>query len=403
MTRGAVTSPRVGEVTLTGRLDRWATHPVWGLGLLALVLGGVYAVTFTLGVPLQGALQAYLVVPLATHIKALSGLGPWWVRGFLADGLLAGVGTVLSFLPVLVIFFAALAVIEDTGYMARAAYVTDRFMHLMGLHGKSSLPLLLGFGCNVPAVMGARILESRQARLLTIMLAPLVPCASRMTIVVFVAPLFFGRYAALVALGMVALALGTLALVGIFTKVFLLRGERTAFIMEMPLYHRPQVRTVTMQVWRSCFEFLRKAGTLILLFSGVLWVVATFPGGSIGTSWLARLGRLLAPVGVLMGLDWRMMVALLTSAFAKENAIATFGILFGGGGEPVTVALARVLTPAAALAYLVAQMLFVPCAATVVTIKQEAGGWRWALLSIAVLLAIAMLAAITTYQIGRRL
>jgi ferrous iron transport protein B len=403
VTRGAVVSPRLGEVTLTGRLDRWATHPVWGLGVLGLVLGATYAVTFGVGMPLQRAIEAWLVTPLATHLKSVSWMGPWWLRSFLADGLLAGLGTVLSFLPVLVVFFTALALIEDTGYMARAAYVTDPFMHQMGLHGKSSLPLLLGFGCNVPAVMGARILESRQARLLTILLAPLVPCASRMTIVVFMAPLFFGRLAPLVALALVALALGTLAGLGVLARLLWLRGSRTAFIMEMPLYHRPMARTVALQVGRSCSEFLRKAGTLILLFTCLLWALATFPGGRIETSALYRLGHWLEPVGSLMGLDWRMMVALVTSFFAKENAVAALGVLFGGGAAPVTVTLAKALTPAAALAYLVAQVLFVPCAATVVTIKQEAGGWRWVTLVITALLVISFAAAVATYQIGRAL
>jgi ferrous iron transport protein B len=307
---------------------------------------------------------------------------------------------VLSFLPILLIFFTALALVEDTGYMARAAYVMDRFMHLMGLHGKSSLPLLLGFGCNVPAVMGARILESRRARLLTIMLAPLVPCTSRMTVVVFVAPVFFGAWAPLVTVALVAVPLITLAIVGALVNLLLFKGQRTAFIMEMPLYHRPSTRSVAMQVWRSSKEFVAKAGTLILVFSALLWAASAFPHGALADSWLGRCGRLLEPLGALMGLDWRMMVALLSSFVAKENAIATFGVLFGGVG-PVREGLAGAISPAGALAYLVAQMLFVPCLATVVTIKQEAGGWRWAALTVAALSVISLASAILTYQVAR--
>lgn len=397
--RACVTPPKVGEVTVTERLDRWATHPVWGLGLLGLTLGVVYGLTFAFGVPLQRVIATYLVDPLAAAVPRVLPAGPWWLVGLLADGVVGGVGTVVSFVPILVIFFAALALIEDTGYMARAAYVTDRFMHLMGLHGKSSLPLLLGFGCNVPAVMGTRILESRRGRLLTIMLAPLVPCASRMTVVVFLAPIFFGAWAPLVAVGLIVLPLAVLAMAGGLVNVVLFKGQRTAFIMEMPLYHRPSMRTVGIQVWQSCREFAAKAGTLILVFSMLLWGASAFPHGSLESSLLAQTGRLLEPVGALMGLDWRMMVALLSSFFAKENAIATLGILFGGAGE-VASSLGTAIAPASALAYLVAQMLFVPCAATVVTIRREAGGWSWALIVVGSLAVVSLACAAAVFHIA---
>jgi ferrous iron transport protein B len=403
MVRAAVMRPRPGQITLTERLDRWATHPIWGLGLLAAILGLVFGLTFALGTPLQGLLERVLVGGLSGATSRLLAGTPAWVQGLVVDGAIGGAGTVLTFLPILVIFFAVLALLEDVGYMARAAYVMDRFMHLMGLHGKSFIPLFLGFGCNVPAVMGTRIIDSPRARLLTILLAPLVPCAARMAVIVFVAPVFFGAAATLVAWGLVAFSLAILALTGILLNKWVLRGERAAFIMELPLYHLPNARTISIQVWHNSREFLKRAGTLILVMSIFVWALSTLPHGQLESSYLAQAGRALEPLGGLMGLDWRMLVALLTSLVAKENAIATMGILFAGGGAAETsglqTALAGALTPAGALAFLVVQVLFVPCVATVAAMRQETRSWAWTGLGVGLLLAISLVAGIAAYQV----
>jgi ferrous iron transport protein B len=403
MIRAAVTRPRVGQITLTERIDRWATHPLWGLGLLAAILGAVFWLTFTIGAPLQSFLDTYLVGTLARAASMWLAGTPAWLQSLVVDGAIGGAGTVVTFLPILVIFFAVLATLEDMGYMARAAYVMDRFMHLMGLHGKSFLPLFLGFGCNVPAVMGARIIDSRRARLLTVLLAPLVPCAARMTILVFITPIFFGGAATLVAWGLIAATLVILGIVGVLVNRWVLKGERAAFIMELPLYHRPNARTIGMQVWHNSAEFLKKAGSLILIMSIVVWALASLPHGDIQTSYLASMGKSLAPLGALMGLDWRMMVALLASIVAKENSIATMGILFGEEGTGLAASLAGVMTPAAALAFLVVQMLFIPCIATVAAIKQETRSWRWTAFSVGLLLTLSLVAGIVTYNFVDRL
>jgi ferrous iron transport protein B len=401
MIRAAVTRPRTGQITLTERLDRWATHPLWGLGILAVILGVVFWLTFTLGTPLQNLMDTYVVGTLADAASAVLTSAPAWLQGLVVDGIIGGAGTVVTFLPILVIFFAVLALLEDMGYMARAAYVMDRFMHLMGLHGKSFMPLFLGFGCNVPAVMGSRIIDSRRARLLTILLAPLVPCAARMAVIVFIAPIFFGRAATLVAWGLIAMSLIVLAIVGVLINKWVLKGERAAFIMELPLYHRPNPRTIGIQVWQNSAEFLKKAGTLILIMSVVIWALSTLPSGDIQTSYLANVGRALAPVGALMGLEWEMIVALLASFVAKENSIAAMGILFGGGEEAgLAMALAGVLTAPAALAFLVVQMLFVPCVATVAAIKQETKSWGWTAFSVSLLLALSLAGGILAYQVA---
>ena len=403
MIRAAVTRPRTGQITLTERLDRYATHPLLGVLILAAILGVVFWLTFAVGTPLQNALDVYVVGGLAEVASGLLAGLPAWVSGLVVDGIIAGAGTVVTFLPILVIFFAVLALLEDVGYMARAAYVMDRFMHLMGLHGRSFMPLFLGFGCNVPAVVGTRIIDSRRARLLTILLAPMVPCAARMAVIVFLAPIFFGRMATLVAWGLIGMSLIVLAVVGVLINKWVLKGELAAFIMELPLYHRPNPRSIGIQVWQNSSEFLKKAGSLILFMSVVIWIFSTLPNGEIQTSYLASLGKTLAPVGALMGLPWEMVVALLASLVAKENSIATLGILFAGGESAagLDAALAGVVTPAAALAFLVVQMLFVPCIATVAVIRQETKSWGWTAFSVGLLLFISLFGGIGVYQLAR--
>jgi ferrous iron transport protein B len=403
MIRAAVTRPRTGQITLTERLDRYATHPLWGVLILAAILGVVFWLTFAVGTPLQNALDVYVVGSLADVASGLLAGLPAWVSGLVVDGIIAGAGTVVTFLPILVIFFAVLALLEDIGYMARAAYVMDRFMHLMGLHGRSFMPLFLGFGCNVPAVVGTRIIDSQRARLLTILLAPMVPCAARMAVIVFLAPIFFGRMATVVAWGLIGMSLIVLAVVGVLINKWILKGERAAFIMELPLYHRPNPRSIGIQVWQNSSEFLKKAGSLILVMSIVIWVFSTLPSGEIQTSYLASLGKALAPVGALMGLPWEMVVALLASLVAKENSIATLGILFGSGESAagLDAAMAGVLTPAAALAFLVVQMLFIPCIATMAVIRQETKSWGWTSFSVGLLLFISLLGGIGVYQLAR--
>jgi ferrous iron transport protein B len=400
MTRVAVEQPHAGQITLTDRLDRVATHPWLGLLVLAGMLGLVFWLTYTIGSPLQALLDAYVVHGAAALTRHLLAGAPAWLVGLLADGVVSGAGTVVTFLPILVIFFAILGLLEDVGYMARAAYVMDRFMHAMGLHGKSFLPLFLGFGCNVPAVSGARIVDSPRARLLTMQLAPLVPCTARLAVVAFLTPAFFGWSAALVAWGLVSLNLIVLALLGVGISRFVFKGAHAAFIMELPLYHIPNGRTIGLFVWQNTLAFLDKAGRIILVVSVVVWALSTFPGPGLENSIMGWLGEWLAPVGRLMGLGWQPMVALVTSFAAKENAIATLGVLYGASehGTGLAGALAATIPPAAALAFLATEMLFIPCVATLATIRQETASWRWALLNVAVLLVISFTAGILIYQ-----
>ncbi|MBN2388390.1 MAG: ferrous iron transport protein B [Anaerolineales bacterium] len=401
MLRAAVTRPRIGQFGLTERLDRWAAHPVWGLFIMAGILGLVFWLTFTLGSPLQEWLDRSILAPLAGLASDVLMGAPVWVRGMLVDGLIGGVGSVLIFLPILVIFFAVFALLEDVGYMARAAYVMDNLMHLMGLHGKSFLPLFLGFGCNVPAIMGTRVIDSWPARLLTILIAPLVPCTARMAVVAFIAPAFFGENAIWISWGLVLLSLLALVASGALLNRVIFKGQRSAFIMEMPLYHIPNARTIGLLVWQRSLAFVKKAGTAILVISLLVWVLSYLPNGELNTSFLARFGQFLEPVGRWMGFDWRLTVALITSFPAKENAIATLGVLFGNSPDSgLAETLAASFSMASALSFLVVTMLFIPCMATVAVTKQETNSWGWTLLSVFLLLALSVAAGTGVYHLA---
>ena len=401
MVRAAVVHPKIGQISLTKQLDHWAVHPFWGLVILAGILGLVFWLTFTIGSPIQGWLDAQIVGGLTGLTNQLLASAPFWIRSLIADGLLGGVGAVITFLPIMIIFFAVFGLLEDMGYMARAAFVMDNFMHMMGLHGKSFLPLFLGFGCNVPSILGTRVIDSKPARFLTILIAPLVPCTARMAVVAFLAPAFFGSMALFVSWGLVLVSMITLVLSGAILNKIIFKGQRSAFIMEMPLYHIPNSRTIGLLIWQRSLSFLKKAGTNILAMALVIWALSVLPNGNLNQSYLVQFGKVIEPIGRWMGFDWRLTVALITSFPAKENAVATLGVLFGSSPD---AALAQTLTStfstASALSFLVVTMLFIPCMATVAVIRQETDSWGWTLLNIALLLGISFAAGAGVYHLA---
>jgi ferrous iron transport protein B len=395
--------PPIGRVSLTERIDRVATNPILGLFMLLAIMGIVFGLVYSIGVPIQRFLEVSLIDRAHEWLYSVLNFMPGWVPSLLGDGILGGVGTVLTFMPILFFFFLAWAILEDTGYMARVAFVTDRFMHLIGLHGKSVLPFIIGFGCNVPAVMGARIIESERARLLTMLLTPLIPCTGRMAVITIIAAAFFGSWAILVSVGMVVFSLVMMVISGLIMNRFVLSGERTALIMELPLYHSPNPRLIWWISWQRIWAFVKRAGTIILIVSVIVWLLATFPGGSIEQSFLAQVGRWLEPLGKLMGLNWQLMVALLSSFVAKENTIATLGVLLGGTDAGLIQGLKEMLVPASAVAFLVIQALFIPCVATVAVLYQETGSWRWTAFSIGFQLVLSFSIAIVVFQAARLL
>ncbi|HSB00503.1 MAG TPA: ferrous iron transport protein B, partial [Anaerolineales bacterium] len=381
MVRAAVVHPKIGQISLTKQLDRWTVHPFWGLVILAGILGLVFWLTFTIGSPMQGWLATQVVGGLASLARQLLAGAPFWIRSLIVDGVISGTGAVVTFLPIMIIFFAVFGLLEDMGYMARAAFVMDNFMHMMGLHGKSFLPLFLGFGCNVPSILGTRVIDSKPARFLTILIAPLVPCTARMAVVAFLAPAFFGSKALLVSWSLILLSMLTLVLSGALLNKVIFKGQRSAFIMEMPLYHVPNSRTIGLLIWQRSLSFLKKAGTNILAMALVIWALSMLPNGDLNQSYLVQFGKWIEPVGRWMGFDWRLTVALITSFPAKENAIATLGVLFGSTPDAaLTQTLTSTFSTASALSFLVVTMLFIPCMATVAVIRQETNSWGWTLL-----------------------
>jgi len=399
ITEKAVSRKRMDEVLLTDRIDHVLTRPVWGIPILLGVFALIFLLTYTVGFPLQKGLEEAISY-LGRSLEPFFLSAPAWLRGIVIDGVIGGAGSVLTFLPILVIFFAVLALLEDVGYMARAAFVMDRFMHLIGLHGKSFMPLCLGFGCNVPAMMGARILESQKARLLTLLLIPFVPCTARLAVLTFMTAALFGHRATLVSWSLLTLNIIVLGIVGMAAHALFLKHEQTPFIMELPLYHKPNLRTIGMVIWSRTLSFVKKAGTVIMLVSVVVWLLSYLPEGHVESSLLASGGKLLEPLGTPLGLDWKMVTALLTSIVAKENAIATLGVLYGVGDEGLVRLLPSVVSHASALSFLVVLMLFVPCAAAIAVLKREMNNLRWFILSLFLTLAISYLGGMAAYHLA---
>jgi len=389
----------------TDRLDRIALHPVLGVALLVALSFGVYQLTLSVAGPLQDLLDGWVGAIGERAAGWAGGFGPI-AADFVQNGLFASVGLLVTFLPVLAVFFALFGLLEDTGYMARAAFVLDRALSAVGLRGKSFLPMFVGAGCNVPAVYGARVIESRSARLLTILLLPLVPCSARLVVLALLVPAFFAAHAAAVSVGLIALNIAVIALLGAVLSRALFRGERQSFVMELPRYSAPSLTAVALSVWTKLRDFLRSAGTMIVVIAALVWALSAFPGAlrggeySIEQSYLGQLGRLLEPLGAPMDMDWRLIVAVFTGFIAKEVVIATLGVLYAATSEDAIIAtMQATISPATALAFLVITMLFIPCVGTVAAMKREAGA-RWMAFGVALLVVVSYIGGFAVYELA---
>ncbi len=396
ITRAAVSSFKMGQVVLTDRIDHVLTRPIFGIPVLLAVMAFVFFLTYAVGVPLQGWLSDQIQHFIKLCEPFTTGW-PVWLSGLLLNGVVGGAGSVLTFLPVLLIFFAIMAALEDIGYMARAAFVMDRFMHLVGLHGKSFIPMFLGFGCNVPAILGTRIIETKKARMITLLLIPFVPCTARLAVLTLVSAAIFRENAVYVSWSIVALNIVALGIAGFFVNKTLWKQD-APFIMELPIYHSPDIKTIMMVTWSRTVSFIRKAGTVILGVSLIVWLLSYFPSGKVEDSFLASFGKLLQPVGVPLGLDWKMITALLTGLVAKENVVATLGVLYSVGRDGLTHILPTVMSPESAASFLVVMMLFIPCAATIAVLKKEMNSNKWFYASIVMTLIVSYLGGIAAFN-----
>jgi len=402
--RAGMEQPARSVITATDRIDHVVTHRFLGLPLLLAVFAAVFWLTFHISGPLSGWIDQGTTALSGATARWLAP-GPDWLSALLADGVIPGVGGVLTFFPVIVIFFIFLGVLEDTGYMARAAFVMDRIMHALGLHGKAFLSLMVAYGCNVPGVMAARILESERDRVLVTLVNPLIPCAVRIGVAAFFVGAFFApalRTPVMVAL--YALSLLMVILAGFVLRHLVLPGDRSPFMMELPLYRTPNLRNLSMYAGWRVLAFLKKAGTVIVAISVLIWLLSYFPvGADLPDSYLGRLGGAIEPAGRLIGLDWRMSVALVTGFAAKETSLATLGVLYHTDEHGLVAALQQAVSPLVALVFVVVQLLYIPCLATVAVIRSETNSWKWTALAVLYPIILAGGLGALVFHIGRAL
>ncbi len=406
--REVATLPEDTRETPSDRADRVLLHRIWGMPILLAAVALTFHLTFTLGdIPSRWIEMG--AAALGDYVATLMPAG--MVRSLIVDGIIGGVGGVLVFLPQILILFAVIAILEDSGYMARAAFLMDRTMHRMRLHGKAFIPMVMGFGCNVPAIMATRTLESHRDRLVTIMVAPLMTCSARLPVYALIAGALFGVYAGLAIASMYALGVLLAAIIARVFRRHVLSGEEDPFVMELPPYHRPTFRGVMIHTWERGSLFLQKAGTVILAGAALMWFLSAFPWGvEVGgpESYAGRLGRMTVPVLRPLGFGPNEGVALISGFVAKEIVVSTLGVIYGLGAEADTAALGKAIaagpmTPLSGYAFMAFVLIYSPCLATIAAIKRETGSWKWALGAMGYLTALAWFVAFVIYQGGRLL
>ncbi len=402
--------------TLTHQIDalvtnRWLAFPIffgvmWVVFMLAFGPFGAFLKT-----GFEYLIHVIIIQNIA-QLLTLIGVSPW-VYGLVIDGILGGVGSVLSFLPEITILFVVLSILEDTGYMARAAFIMDRILRRFGLSGKSFIPMIIGFGCTVPALMATRTLENEKDRRLTMMIIPFMSCSARFPIYAVFAAALFTSNQALAVYAMYMIGIGVALLSGIILKGFVTQGSLSSFIMELPEYHRPTLRNLTLHTWDKVKGFAIKAGTVLLLASIVIYVMSTYtfslqPAVSQIDSMIGSIGVFIAPIFRPLGFgDWRSSIALLVGFAAKEAVVSTLGVLYGVGGnasnnaasllEPIRAA----YTPLSGFAFMTFTLLYLPCIAAFATLKREMNSWKWTLIAVGYQTGVAYLLALIIYQGGK--
>ena len=402
---------RPGELTFSEKVDKVVTHRLFAIPLFLLTMLLMFVVTF-------GPFGSWLSNGVGAAVDSLSG----WLSGALSgagvspvlvslvcDGIIAGVGGVLTFLPQIALLFFFLSFLEDSGYMSRAAFIMDRLLRRFGLSGKAFIPMLMGFGCSVPAIMGARTMENEKDRRMTILLVPFMSCSAKLPVYGLLSAAFFGPYAGLVVFGLYLIGMAAGILSGLFFKKTLFAGEPAPFVLELPPYRLPSLSNMLTHVWQKVRGFLIKAGTLILLMSMVLWLLQSFDFSlrmveDAGQSMLGTLGSLIAPIFAPCGFGhWQAAVALLTGLVAKEMVVSSLSMFYGFSLTASSGAVAAAMagfTPLSAFSMLVFILLYVPCVAAVSTLFKEMNSPKWAWFSIAWQIGCAYVVSLVVYQVG---
>lgn len=392
---------------MTRVIDAIVTHRVWGFPIFFLFMFLMFEVTFVLGAYPQDWIES-LVNVIGTFISNNMAEGP--LKDLLIDGIIGGVGGVIVFLPNILILYLFISLMEDSGYMARAAFIMDKIMHKMGLHGKSFIPLIMGFGCNVPAVLASRTIENRKSRLVTILINPLMSCSARLPIYLLLVGVFFPHHASLVLLSIYSLGIILAVVMARLFSRFLVKGDDTPFVMELPPYRMPTSKAIFRHTWEKGAQYLRKMGGVIMVASIIIWVLGYFPRPSDSmdlaqqqeNSYIGRIGKAIEPAIEPLGFDWKLGIGILSGVGAKELVVSSLGVLYADDAEADETTLAQRLpiTPLVAYGYMVFILLYFPCVATLAAIRQEAGGWKWAAFAAAYTTILAWIMSFAVYQIG---
>lgn len=388
-------------------IDSIVTHRIWGYPIFFLFLYIMFEGTFVLGdYPMQGI--EWLVDQLGNLIRNNMAEGP--LKDLLIDGIIGGVGGVIVFLPNILILYFFISILEDSGYMARAAFIMDKIMHRMGLHCKSFIPLIMGFGCNVPAIMATRTIEDRKSRLITMLVNPLMSCSARLPIYLVMIGAFFPNCASFMLLCIyTAGILLAVIMARIFSK-FLVKGEDSPFVMELPPYRMPTSKSIMRHTWEKGAQYLKKMGGIIMIASIIIWFLGYYPQHDAyenvaeqqENSYIGQIGKAIEPVIKPLGFDWKLGIGLISGVGAKELVVSTLGVLYTNEGDVENVNLSNriPITPLVALAYMLFVLIYFPCIATFAAIKQESGSWKWAIFTAGYTTGLAWLIAFTVFQIG---
>ena len=404
----------------THLIDSIITNKYVGFPLFFLFLYIMFEVTFTLGQYPMDWIDAS-VATLCELVKSTMPDGP--LKDMIADGAIAGVGAVIVFLPQILILYFFISFMEDSGYMARAAFIMDKLMHKMGLHGKSFIPLIMGFGCNVPAIMATRTIESRRSRLITILVLPLMSCSARLPIYIMITGTFFAvKYQSLVMISLYAIGIIMAVLMSRLFSRWMIKGDDTPFVMELPPYRFPTGKAIARHTWEKGKQYLKKMGGIILVASIIVWALGYFPHNEQldnqaqkEQSYIGRIGKAVEPVFRPQGFDWKLDVSLIAGVGAKEIVASTMGVLYADDESVADDTAdntrkyevlrqkmeADGVTPLIAFSYLLFVLIYFPCIATIAAIKGETGSWRWAAFAACYTTALAWVVSACVYQIGR--
>ena len=401
------TDNHLEQAQTTKVLDSIVTHRIWGYPIFFLFMYLMFEGTFVLGeYPMMGI--EWLVEQIGDLIRNNMTDGP--LKDMLVDGIVGGVGGVIVFLPNILILYFCISLMEDSGYMARAAFIMDKIMHKMGLHGKSFIPLIMGFGCNVPAIMASRTIENRKSRLVTMLINPLMSCSARLPIYLLLVGAFFPNNASLVLLVIYAIGILLAVVMARLFCRFLVKGDDTPFVMELPPYRIPTSKSIFRHTWEKGAQYLRKMGGIIMIASIVIWALGYYPNHDAYTdvaeqqenSYIGRIGKAMEPVIKPLGFDWKLGIGILSGVGAKELVVSTLGVLYADDAEADAVSLGEriPITPLVAFCYMVFVLIYFPCIATLAAIKGESGSWKWALFTAVYTTVLAWVVVFAIYQIG---